>query len=107
VTVHALADDAGTALPASLVAVVERPVDPSPFDGPVPGAAGVGPPTDPDRDGRYEDVDGDGTFALVDVISLAFVDADALGTAQRAALDFDGDGDLGFGDVVDLLFRLP
>jgi hypothetical protein len=49
------------------------PVDPEPpFDGPIPGAGGQGPPGDLDGDGRYEDVDGGGRFGFLDVIELLF-----------------------------------
>lgn len=56
-------------------------------------------PTDPDSDGRYEDVNGDGVVNVVDVQALF----DSLGdpTVQKnpAAFDFSGDGRVGVVDV--------
>jgi PKD repeat protein len=64
--------------------------------------------TDPDGDTLYEDVNGDGTDDFDDVIDLVFADYDELNadSATRSALDFDGSGRVGVGDVVDLLFDL-
>jgi hypothetical protein len=79
----------------------------SPFDEPVPGVGAVGVPTDPDGDGRYEDVDGDGERTLDDVFAFAFGPlqrADELSDAQRRALDFDGDGALTLDDAFTLAF---
>jgi hypothetical protein len=79
----------------------------SPFDAPLPGVGAVGVPTDPDGDGRYEDVDGDGERTLDDVFAFAFGPlqrADALSDAQRRALDFDGDGTLTLDDAFALAF---
>jgi hypothetical protein len=90
---------------------VDPPEGPGPFDGPVPGVSGAaGPPLDVDDDGRYEDVNGDGTTDFADVVDLAF----ALGATgqltadQRAAFDFDGDAgdEVTFDDVVALAFDL-
>lgn len=85
-----------------------------PHDGPAVGSirvgAGVtlsiGPPMDADGDGRYEDVTGDGKRSVVDRLALTvIVTADTVGLAdvtaeQGAALDFDGDDRLGYGDVL-------
>ncbi len=66
----------------------------------------VGPPLDPDGDGRYEDVSGNGKIGVVDAASLPIVAAaETVGLAdipeeQRAALDFDGDGNFDHGDVL-------
>jgi hypothetical protein len=76
---------------------------------PTPSCPAVGrpPATDPDGDGGCEDVDGDGTFDLLDVIAFLFFDPAGLTTdAERAALDFDRNGRVDFLDVVNLLFRL-
>lgn len=65
-----------------------------------------GPPVDRDGDGRYEDLTGDGGRTVSDSLALVLVvTADALGVTdlsddQEAALDFDGNGDLGPGDVL-------
>lgn len=68
----------------------------------------VGPPTDHDGDGLYEDVTGDGERTLRDELVLAaVVTADVVGWAdpsadQVRALDFDGNGRLGYGDALAL-----
>jgi PKD repeat protein len=98
-------DDAGATDDTEQTVVVAEPLPA--FDGPVPGTGSAAPPTDPDGDGRYEDVDGDGEADFADAIALAFVDGSALTGAQRAALDFDGDGDADFDDAVELAFRTP
>jgi hypothetical protein len=65
----------------------------------------LGPPLDPDGDGRYEDVTGDGDVGVLDVAALpVVVAAHHLGVMaatadQRRGFDFDGDGGLGFDDV--------
>jgi hypothetical protein len=65
----------------------------------VPGGAA---PTDPDGDGLFEDVNGDGRVGVGDVIALF----NGLGTpavdAHVDAYDFSGDGRVGVGDVVGL-----
>jgi Subtilase family. len=61
-------------------------------------------PTDPDGDGLYEDVNGDGTTDVDDVLGLAFVNTSQLSDQQRAAIDFDGDGDVDIDDVFELAF---
>jgi hypothetical protein len=69
----------------------------------------VGPPLDPDGDGRYEDVTGDREVGLYDAVSLfGVVNAEAVGVGdlhanQREMLDLDGDSDLDYGDVWTLL----
>lgn len=66
----------------------------------------VGPPLDPDGDGRYEDVSGNGKTGVLDAVSFPLVAmADTVGVAdipvqQRAALDFDGDGTFDYSDVL-------
>jgi PKD repeat protein len=76
----------------------------APFESPVAGGEGV--PTDPDEDGLYEDVDGNGEANFADPVALAFVDASGLSDEQRAALDFDGDEDVDFDDAVALAFAV-
>jgi hypothetical protein len=70
------------------------------FSGPIAGNAN--PPADPNGDGLYEDVNGDGDVTFDDAVSVAF--AGDLTEAQRSALDFDGDGDVDFDDAVELAF---
>jgi hypothetical protein len=73
-----------------------------------PGAVvGSLPALDPNGDGVYEDVNGDGVRNLDDVFDLAF---DVLPqTVSRPELvpffDFDGDGAVDLNDVFDLAFR--
>jgi hypothetical protein len=56
-------------------------------------------PTDPDEDGLYEDINGDGTFDIVDVQALfANLNDDAIQN-NPDAFDFNGDGQV---DVVDV-----
>lgn len=62
--------------------------------------------TDPDGDARYEDVDGDGRFGVLDV--AAFLDAYDERTVRgyTGAFDFDGDGRVSIQDVAVLLEEL-
>jgi hypothetical protein len=78
----------------------------NPFPDGVPGVSGE-TPTDPDSDGRYEDVNGDGERTLADAFAFAFgplQQADGLSDAQVRALDFDGDGSLDLDDAFALAF---
>jgi minor extracellular protease Epr len=77
----------------------------NPFGGSV--VDGTYAPRDPDRDGLYEDVDGDGTADLDDVFALAFdvvPDAGGFDAEERAALDFEPDGAVDLDDVFALAF---
>ncbi|MGM0591971.1 MAG: hypothetical protein ACQETI_10165 [Halobacteriota archaeon] len=67
---------------------------------------GSNPPTDPDGDGLYEDVNGDGQATFGDAIELAFVNGAGLTDAQQTALDFDADGDVDFDDAISLAFAV-
>lgn len=98
-----LRNDDGTAVPGDRVSVDVR--SGSLFDEPLPGASTDAAPGDPDRDGQYEDVDGDGNVTFSDAIVLSFVDATQLNSEQVAAVDFDGDGDLDIDDAVALAFE--
>jgi PKD repeat protein len=66
------------------------------------------PATDPDGDGLFEDVNGDGTFDFIDVIDFVFLDRAAIDDDpdRRAAADFNGDGSVDFLDVIDLVFEV-
>jgi outer membrane protein assembly factor BamB len=77
----------------------------------IPGGTAGRPPTDPDGDGKYEDIDGDGEFTFVDVIEFVFaVGPDytsQLSSEQVDALNFDSsDAEVNFVDVIDLVFQL-
>ncbi|MEF8842309.1 MAG: alkaline phosphatase PhoX [Haloarculaceae archaeon] len=75
-----------------------------------PGPIGTGPdsgpggkaPTDPDGDGRYEDVNGNGRMDYDDVVLLfENMESDAV-KMNEAAYDFNENGELDFDDVVSL-----
>jgi outer membrane protein assembly factor BamB len=94
------------------VSVRDLPLGERLFPDGLPGgnpASGV--PTDPNGDGRLEDLDGNGQFEFVDVIEFVFaldgLQSTDLTASQRTALDFDGDEDVDFVDVIELVFQLP
>ncbi|GGJ06841.1 hypothetical protein GCM10008995_15920 [Halobellus salinus] len=98
-----LRDDNRTSVPGDRISVEVR--SGSLFDEPLPGASTDAAPGDPDRDGRYEDVDGDGNVTFNDAVVLSFADASELNNEQVAAVDFDSDGDLDIDDAVALAFE--
>lgn len=60
------------------------------------------PPTDPDGDGEYEDVNGDGEFTITDVQTL-FVNRDDGGVQEDGSYyDFSGDGQFSIADIQEL-----
>jgi PKD repeat protein len=64
-------------------------------------------PRDPDGDGRYEDVDGDGTVGVADVATLFYnLDGPAVGD-HPDAFDFNDDGSCDVIDVSALFDALP
>ncbi|MEN6517744.1 MAG: carbohydrate-binding protein [Methanospirillum sp.] len=70
----------------------------------IPGGAGV--PTDPDTDGLYEDVNGNGRGDLADVV-LLFNQLTWIGANEPpAAFDFNANGRIDFDDVVSLFTAL-
>lgn len=105
VTVNSLTNDNGNAV-GPAVNNGQVTVQQTPFQGSVPGAGGQSPPADPNGDGLFEDVDGDGTADFDDAVALSFVSSGQLTTDQIDALDFDGDGDVDFNDAVNLSFAV-
>jgi hypothetical protein len=105
-TVSRLQDDNGEPIPTDAVVLdVRGPSDTEPvFTGPLPGAGTESAPTDPDGDGMFEDVDGDGDATFADAIALAFVQFGELDDRQTEAVDFDDDGDADFADAIELAF---
>ncbi|ELZ13623.1 hypothetical protein C479_02221 [Halovivax asiaticus JCM 14624] len=95
VDVHAFDDDAG------------QPVEPAPYPGVVvtgPPAIGDGSgsgraPTDPDDDGRFEDVNGNGRLDYDDVVTLfERLDSEAV-QLNADAFDFNDNGRIDYDDV--------
>ena len=103
IDVEELVDDEGNDIPGDRLSVTVR--SGSLFDEPLPGADAESAPTDPDGDGRYEDINGDGTVSFDDAVALSFVQSTDLSTDQVDALDFDEDGDLDIDDAVALAFE--
>lgn len=72
--------------------------DAAPRVAPVPGA--VGTPTDPDGDGRYDDLNGNGRRDFVDVMlffnQMAWIEANQ----PKAPFDYNGNGRIDFADVI-------
>ncbi|WP_194286908.1 alkaline phosphatase PhoX [Halomicrobium sp. LC1Hm] len=67
-----------------------------------PAAGGGAVPEDPDSDGRYEDVNGNGRVDYDDVVLLfEAIDSDAV-RLNPAAYDFNDNGQIDFDDVVEL-----
>lgn len=64
-------------------------------------------PTDPDGDGRYEDINGDGEFDAVDVQALFTTHDEPAVRNEPAAFDFNEDGTTGIVDVQRLFAALP
>ncbi len=57
------------------------------------------PPTDPDNDGKYEDVNGDGEVNVGDAQALFANSGDPVVQGNVAAFDFNGDGSVNVGDA--------
>jgi len=70
------------------------------FPFPKPDGTSYPAPTDPDGDGLYEDVDGNGRIGFNDVVvyytNLQFVEDNQ----PLEAFDYDGNGRIGFNDVI-------
>jgi hypothetical protein len=89
----------------NVAATTVRAVRSNPFDEPIVPGGEI--PKDPDNDGLYEDIDGNGEQTLDDAFGLAFhavPEADELISEQEMTLDFDGNGELEFDDVFTLAF---
>lgn len=71
----------------------------APTDQPQPIGDNASSPTDPDLDGKYEDVDGNGDFSITDV-QLLFVNRDSEAVQSTpTAFDFNEDGHFSIADV--------
>lgn len=103
ISVENLLNDQGAAVSGDHISVSVRAG--SLFTDPLPGADAQKAPTDPDNDGRFEDIDGDGAVTFGDAVALSFVQASELRSEQVTALDFDEDGDLDTDDAVTLAFE--
>jgi outer membrane protein assembly factor BamB len=80
---------------------VDTAVVAQPFPDGVPRVSDL-PPTDPDADGRYEDVDGDRAVTYADVVALFRVfEADRV-RARGRLFDYGDDGQLDYTDLVAL-----
>ncbi|NMB79345.1 MAG: hypothetical protein GYA23_09675 [Methanomicrobiales archaeon] len=63
-------------------------------------------PTDPDHDGIFEDLNGNGEAEFADVV-LFFIHIDwIVDNEPRSAFDFNGNGEIDFGDLTNLFKRL-
>jgi len=84
-----------TPIPAQLTVTLAKPF-------PNPGGGFFPAPTDPNHDGKYEDLDGNGWIGFNDVL-LFYTYMDAIGTGaygEVSYFDYDGSGFIGFNDVV-------
>jgi hypothetical protein len=70
--------------------------------GPAPVCSGCPPPTDPDGDGAYEDVNGNGAASLADVTTLFAGRDDPAVANDPAAFDFNDNGAFTLADVTAL-----
>ncbi|WP_435065509.1 CARDB domain-containing protein [Halobaculum sp. EA56] len=91
-----LVDDDG------LLTRIERPIGRAPNVSAIDSDTAA--PTDPDLDGRLEDVNGNGRVEFDDVVELLENLNDPAVTEHPAAFDFNGNGRLDYDDVV-TLFR--
>jgi len=103
VDVQAMDDDDGATIEPR-----ERPgvvvVGPPPIDGGSGGggSGGVAAPTDPDGDGLYEDVNGNGRLDYDDIVTLfEHLEGDSA-QLNADAFDFNDNGRLDYDDVVEL-----
>jgi PKD repeat protein len=73
---------------------------------PVPLPGQTNPPTDPDGDGLYEDLSGNGSVSFVDVNLFFQYITWIISNEPVAAFDFTGNGSVSFVDVVRLFHEL-
>jgi PKD repeat protein len=89
--------DGSTGAPSNVVVLQN---DPSQVDsGPGPIGDFENAPTDPDGDGLYEDVNGNGEFNLVDVQAFFQNYEDPVVQSNVDAFDFNGNGEVNLVDV--------
>ncbi|WP_226012616.1 family 43 glycosylhydrolase [Halomicrobium salinisoli] len=74
----------------------------TPEDQGPPAIGGGAAPTDPDGDGLYEDLNGNGEVDYSDVVSYFETMDDPAMTDNVAAYDYNGNGEVDFADLVDL-----
>lgn len=67
--------------------------------GPPPVGPHQADPTDPDSDGQYEDVDGDGDVDVADVQTLYNAQGSSTVQSNTSAFDFNNSGGISIGDV--------
>jgi PKD repeat protein len=71
---------------------------------PKPGGGFFPAPTDPNNDGKYEDLDGNGWIGFNDVV-IYYTNMETIGTGAYGSVskfDYDNSGFIGFNDVVKL-----
>jgi PKD repeat protein len=95
-------DRAGGRYTPSVVSATLTVTTVKPF--PKPGGGFFPDPTDPNHDGKYEDIDGNGWIGFNDVVVLYqnMEAADAGTYGPVACYDYDSSGFIGFNDVVKL-----
>lgn len=103
VTANEIENDEGNSVSGDRISVAYS--SSSRFTAPLPGAAVANPPSDPDGDGLYEDINGDGEITFEDAVALSFVSSGDLGEEEVSALDFDDDGDIDTDDAIALAFQ--
>ncbi len=89
-------------IPANFTVVTDR--SPFPRGQPLGGFYPLG--TDPNHDGLYEDLDGNGMIGMNDVVVM-FTNLDAISSGKYGQpwyYDFDGNGGVGFNDVDSLYY---
>jgi outer membrane protein assembly factor BamB len=72
----------------------------------IPPVLGEDPPTDPDNDGRYEDINGNGVVTLADVTALFANRESSAVTGSPSAFDFNENGRFSLADVTRLFEEL-
>lgn len=67
-----------------------------------PGAIDGSKPTDPDNDGRYEDLNGNGSKDFSDVVTFFENMENSAVTDNVSSFDFNSNGQIDFADLVEL-----